>query len=566
MKKLWKGMLVLAAALMICALPGEASAKTKVKVKKITVKSNYGSSVHVAVGKKVKLKTTVKVSPNKSANKKVTYKSSNKKIATVSSSGYVKGVKTGKCKVTVTSKKNKKKKKKITVNVVQKVTSVSIEEPKDQIYVGNSVKLKATVNPAAGSYKKLLWSSSDKSIATVSSTGQVTALKAGTVTIKAVSVEGSKKKGSVKLTVLALDSVNISSVEVLNDNYVRVVLDKAMKLSAGQFVLEGKKYDFGTYTRKFQIAQLRNYDDKTYDLTLNPAYSIEKDSFVRVTISALPGNGTKTMETQAIYIRNTQPLDEKWLGVVGDTWDKTVDLSEYCCGNIFYQVTGTIPGITVKAKNDQLQFCGELTTVIVGADLTVKATDETGSTVSQTIHVAVGDETTIVGKAEDITLLVGSELEEKEFASALGGSGSYTYSAINLPAGIQLDEETGMIAGKATGVGEYKVQLTMTDRENENRTCQSVATIRVVDQKKVVGTVLDETGKPIAGATITCENLSDGMTYTAETDETGAYTVYVGEGSYHITAAKEDRSDHVYNISVGSGGRQIHFSITQAAL
>lgn len=563
MKKLWKGMLVLATALMICSLPGEASAKAKVKVKKVTVKSNYGSSVHVAVGKKVKLTTTVKVSPNKSANKKVTYKSSNKKIATVSSTGYVKGVKSGKCKVTVTSKKNKKKKAKITVNVVQKVTSVSIEAPKDRIYVGNSVKLKATVNPAAGSYNKLKWSSSDKSVATVSSTGQVTALKAGTVTIKAVSVEGSKKTGSVKLTILALNSVNILSVEVLNDNYVRVVLDKAMKLSAGQFVLEGKKYDFGTYTRKFQIAQFRNYDDKTYDLTLNPAYSIEKDSFIRVTINALPGNGTKTMEAQAIYIRNTQPLDEKWLGVVGETWDKTVDLSEYCCGNISYQVTGTIPGITVKTKGDQLQFYGTLTTVIVGADLTVKATDETGSTVSHTIHVAVGNETTIVGKAEDITLLVGNEITERTFAAALGGSGSYTYSAINLPAGIELDEVTGMIAGKATGVGEYKVQLTMADQENEDRTCQSVATIRVVDKKKVVGTVLDENGKALAGVTIFCENLADGTIYTAETDETGAYTVYAGEGSYHIMATKDDRSDHVYNIAVGSGGRQIHFRLAQ---
>lgn len=87
----------------------------------------------------MKLTTTVKVSPNKSANKKVSYKSSNKKIATVSSSGYVKGIKTGKCKITVTSKKNKKKKAKITVTVVKKVTSVAIEKPKNQLYVGNSL-------------------------------------------------------------------------------------------------------------------------------------------------------------------------------------------------------------------------------------------------------------------------------------------------------------------------------------------------------------------------------------------------------------------------------------------
>ena len=97
MKQLVKGIVFAAAALMLMQAP---QAQAKVKVKKVTVKSNYGSSVHVAVGKKVKLTTTVKVSPNKSANKKVSYKSSNKKIATVSSSGYVKGIKTGKCKIT----------------------------------------------------------------------------------------------------------------------------------------------------------------------------------------------------------------------------------------------------------------------------------------------------------------------------------------------------------------------------------------------------------------------------------------------------------------------------------
>lgn len=559
MKKLWRGMLVLAMALMTIAASQEASAK--VKVKKVTVKSNYGSSVHVAVGKKVKLKTTVKVKPNKSANKKVTYRSSNKKIATVSSSGYVKGIKTGKCKVTVTSKKNKKKKAKITINVVKKVTSVSIAKPKNALYVGNSVTLKATVNPTAGSYKKVTWSTSDKSIATVSSAGKVTGLKAGVVTIKATSVEGSKKVGSLKLTVLATNSVSIASVEVLNDDAVRVVLDKAMQLNADQFTLEGKKYVFGTYTRQFKIAKMRNYDDKTYDLTLDSDYSIEKDSFVRVTINALPGNGTKLMETQAIYVKGSQPYDEKWIGVVGEKWDKTVELSDYCCGNISYQVIGSIPGISVKVKNNQLNFSGTLTTVTVGTVLTVKATDEMGSTISKTISVYVGNETTIVGKADDLTILVSDEIKDKQFATALGGSGNYTFSAINLPTGIQMDEKSGMISGKASRVGEYQVQLMIKDKENDKRICQNTATIRVVDQRKVVGTVLDGNGKALADVTVMCKNVSDGTMYQSKTDATGAYVVCVGEGSYDIVATKEDKKDGVYKIAVGTGGRQIHFTL-----
>ena len=49
-------------------------------------------------------------SPNKKANKKVTYKSKNKKIATVNKKGVVKAKKTGSTKITITSAKSKKKK------------------------------------------------------------------------------------------------------------------------------------------------------------------------------------------------------------------------------------------------------------------------------------------------------------------------------------------------------------------------------------------------------------------------------------------------------------------------
>lgn len=560
MKHLVKGLLLLAAALILCQAPQDL-AQAKVKVKKVTVKSNYGTSVHVAVGKKVKLTTTVKVSPNKSANKKVTYKSSNKKIATVSSSGYVKGVKTGKCKVTVTSKKNKKKKAKITVYVVKKVTSVSITKPKNSLYVGNSVTLNATVKPASGSYKKVTWSSSNKSVATVSSAGVVKGIKAGDVTIKATSVEGSKKSASLKMTVLSTNSVSIASVEVLSENVVRVGLDKAKTLTENQFTLEGKKYSYGNYSRKFAIAQLRNYDNRTYDITLSPEYTVEKDSYVRVTIADLPGNGVKSMESQAVFVRTSNPKEEKWLGLVGDKWEKTVNLSDYGCGNISYQVTGSIPGISCKIRNNSLIFSGELTTVTVGTDITIKGTDELGSTFTQIIHVYVGNASTIVAKAEDMTVVTGTEWEGKEFVSAVGGSGKYSFSAISMPNGIKMNSEDGTLSGKVSGIGEYRVWVTVSDEENAERTFQTYAVIKVVDQKKVTGSVVDTKGQPVADAVVTCVNIKDGSEYTAKTDAAGAYILYVGEGSYDITAAFAEKTDTVYNIAVGSGGRQISFRL-----
>ncbi len=562
MKSSVKVLLILAAAVMLGNLSSTgADAKAKVKVKKVTVKSNYGKMVHVAVGKKVKLTTTVKVSPNKSANKKVTYKSSNKKIATVSSGGYVKGKKTGSCKITVTSKKNKKKKKTIKVKVVKKVTSIALSESSLAIPIGNSEKLKKTVLPSAGSYKAVKWTTSNKKVATVSSAGVVKGVAAGTATIKATSVEGSSKSASCKVKVLSADAVSIAEASVLSEDTVRVTLDRAKTLNPSQIVVQGKRYSYGKYNTKYTIRKLRNYDNKTYDITLNTDYySISKDSYVKITISTLPGNGTKTMETQAVFVKNAAPVNQKWIALVGDSCQKTVDLSEYCIGNISYRLTGSVPGIACRQKNNMLVFSGIYQSVVPGATITVEAADETGNVVKQQIEIAVGNETNLVGTAPDLTILTGERLVQKSFASALGGSGNYSFSAEGMPSGLKVYED-GTITGTTISAGTSKVTVTAVDRENAQNKAVFTATIRVADQKKVTGTVVNTDNKVIAGAKIVCEDIADGTCFETTTDEKGNYTVNVAEGSYNIYAEFAEKKDSVYNIAIATGGRRIDFEL-----
>ena len=170
MQQLVKGIVFAAAALMLMQAP---QAQAKVKVKKVTVKSNYGSSVHVAVRKKVKLTTTVKVSPNKSANKKVSYKSSNKKIASVTTAGQVKAVAPGTAKITVTSGS---KKAVVTVTVpgiILAKTSVTVKKNK-------TLTLKPKLYGVSGN---VTYTSSNSNVATVAANGKITGVKKGTATI-----------------------------------------------------------------------------------------------------------------------------------------------------------------------------------------------------------------------------------------------------------------------------------------------------------------------------------------------------------------------------------------------
>ena len=89
--------------------PAAKPAKKTVKAKKVVVNKK---SIVLKKGKKAKIK--VKLVPAK-ATEKVTFKTSNKKVAKVTKSGVVKAVKKGKCKITVKTASGKKAVVKVTV-------------------------------------------------------------------------------------------------------------------------------------------------------------------------------------------------------------------------------------------------------------------------------------------------------------------------------------------------------------------------------------------------------------------------------------------------------------------
>ena len=197
LKKISLFMLSLAVVLTMATSTGMNSEAASKKPTKITLKATSKT-----VDIKGKVKVSVKsVKPSK-ASKSVTYKSSNKKIATVSSKGTVTGKKKGTVKITATSKKNKKVKSTIKITVKDlKASSVSLNKKAATMTLGSSTTVKATVKGAAGFYNQgATWKSSNSKIASVSSKGVVKANAFGDATITATE-KGGSKKASFKVTV-----------------------------------------------------------------------------------------------------------------------------------------------------------------------------------------------------------------------------------------------------------------------------------------------------------------------------------------------------------------------------
>lgn len=171
-------------------------AKVKVTVQKGIVRTNSISGLKtkytVAKGKTVTLKP---VRSPITSQEKITYSSSDKKIATVSSQGVIKGIKAGTAKITVRSGS---KKVIITVNV-PKVSTSKISDVKSAITLkkGKTFKITPKLTPS-NTDDKVSYSSTDSKIATVNAKGVVTARKKGTATI---TVKSGKIQVKCKVTV-----------------------------------------------------------------------------------------------------------------------------------------------------------------------------------------------------------------------------------------------------------------------------------------------------------------------------------------------------------------------------
>ena len=549
--------MALLAGASVVAANTDSQAK-KVSVKKVKATTEAGKTAYVAKGKKVKITTTVTVKPNKKGNKKVTYKTSNKKVATVSSKGYIKGVKAGKAKITVISKKNKKKKAVVKV-VVKKaaVKKVKLNTGNFNLAVGSKKSLKATITPKKNVSKKVVWKTSNKKVATVTSKGVVKGVGEGTATITCKATDGSGKKASIKVTVGA----GIASVSVDNRNVIHLSLTSAKALNLSDIQVETRNSQVSKRYIGLTVSQIHTSDKKNYDIIMED--SIATYQFLRVTVKSLKIN--KTVE---IYVeRNDSSYDASNDSVEYITENKDDDAmysySPYISnsrsyGDLTYSISGLPSGLKAYYNKNKtsVKIAGFFNNIERGTTATLTGVDEKGTTFTKKLVFYVGSDSELVSYSlptrseltykksdskdpeQNSSGFTSSDCSASKFGGVAGGSGSYNYTITVNGKDVDDDDFPSETFAKA---GSYTFNIAVTDSKNDKLKTSYSAVVNLVEGVTISGSVKDLAGTAALGADIYAYSRRDSYDRSyyerANVKSNGTYSLRVVPETYTLSTS-----------------------------
>lgn len=142
--------------------------------------------------------------PSDAPNKDEIWTTSDEKIATVDSLGYITGVSEGKCTITVKSVDNPSVKAQINVevyNTTDRAEKIILSKESMNLSIGDSDISKVTLLPENVKNQDLVWTTSDMTVATVAIDGTVTGVSEGTCIITVTSVDNPQLTADIIVTV-----------------------------------------------------------------------------------------------------------------------------------------------------------------------------------------------------------------------------------------------------------------------------------------------------------------------------------------------------------------------------
>ena len=263
---------------------------TDVMVKKLHLECD--KSV-ITPGERVKLKITFV--PENAANKELLFSSEDPRIATVTASGEIAGVSEGTTVITVSTATGSNVVARIPITVQKEsepivlVEQIMYSEP-EALTVGESFDLNATVFPADSSSQKIIYSTSDANVVSVSDDGVLTAKKAGNADITMQAGNNIKET----FTVTVEEKEEPVEEEPTEEKEISI-LPQAMHMLLGEngkITIQNFKSTYGLQLKSSNVSVLSAKSIKNNDgvLTFTPV----SPGMVNLTITVVNGEESKT--------------------------------------------------------------------------------------------------------------------------------------------------------------------------------------------------------------------------------------------------------------------------------
>lgn len=190
----------------------QSSCKVSVQPINATAISLDIKSLELLVDEEIAL--TYKITPDNTTNKQITWSSADINIATVDNTGKVKAIGVGETKITAKTNNLISDVCDVKVNPV-KATTISLSQNSISMEMSDKQTLSVSFTPVNTTNKKIIWTSSNSTIATVSETGEITGMGEGTVIITAKSDDGGFTANcnvTVKLKGIILTKTSITTL------------------------------------------------------------------------------------------------------------------------------------------------------------------------------------------------------------------------------------------------------------------------------------------------------------------------------------------------------------------
>ena len=233
--------------------------------------------------------------PHNATNTGITWSSANPAIATVDIFGRVTAVSIGETIITATTEDGAYQAKCTVTVVTTPASGVSLNRNTANVFYKKDLKLVATVAPSNATNKKVIWTSSDNSIASVDIEGVVIGHKLGSATITATTGDGSFSDSCVVTVVYEpmVATGNIGRTSIIGDQGIFMGMYASANATGGD----------GNYSYYIELYYNNTLVSVSTDPTKNIIYYNQSlNGVYRAEITVYDGDGNEASKTVSITL------------------------------------------------------------------------------------------------------------------------------------------------------------------------------------------------------------------------------------------------------------------------